>query len=119
MSTSDGVLINTGGTIASVVYGWNQSATPPSGLTFTAVADPSTLLAGQPAVAVFIASVQAALDASDTTVLRVGEAVSLGLTTFITPDVVAWTTYRRALRTLLKSQTVATLPTRPAYPVGS
>ena len=66
----------------------------------------------------FIASVQSALDDTDTTMHRINEAVSLGLTTWTTADVVTFVNYRRALRALLKSTTVGVLPTKPAYPVG-
>jgi hypothetical protein len=119
MKNPNGVLINSGGTITSVVYGWSDAAVPPDGQTFLAVADVSGFEAGQPAAKVFAASAQAALDASDTTMLRVTEAVALGLTTMSADDVVAWVNYRRALRALLKSTTIASLPARPAYPVGT
>jgi hypothetical protein len=67
----------------------------------------------------FIASVQSALDNTDTTMHRISEAISLGLTTATATDVVAYVNYRRALRVLLKSTTVGTLPTKPAFPVGT
>jgi predicted amidohydrolase YtcJ len=70
-------------------------------------------------LAAFISQVQSALDESDKTMMRVQEAISLGLTTATTADVVAYVNYRRALRALLASTTVGVLPTKPAYPVGS
>ncbi len=70
-------------------------------------------------VSAFIASVQSALDDTDTTMHRINEAVFLGLTTMTATDVVTFVNYRRALRALLKSTTVGVLPTKPAYPVGS
>jgi hypothetical protein len=84
---------------------------------FTAPAQPSPTLAQL--LAPFIASVQSALDNTDTTMHRINEAVSLGLTTMTAIDVVAYVNYRRALRALLKSTTVGVLPTKPAYPAGS
>ena len=72
------------------------------------------------ALSVFILQVQIALDASDSTMnQRIPEAVALGLNTWNSSDVVAWVNYRRALRTLLKSSTVQTIPTKPAYPAGT
>lgn len=67
----------------------------------------------------FIGEVQASLTASDETLKRIQEAISLGTNTGTSPDVVAFVTYRRALRQLLMSQTVQTLPTKPAYPAGT
>ena len=64
-------------------------------------------------------SVQAALDESDKTMSRIQEGISLGLTTALSTDVVAWVNYRRSLRSLLKSTTVGVLPTKPSYPVGT
>ena len=60
-----------------------------------------------------------ALAKSDDTMLRVQEAISLGLTTWLTADVVAWVNYRRELRPLIKSSVLQLLPTKPTYPVGS
>jgi hypothetical protein len=94
--------------------GWTAVAT--GGVwTFSAPATPSAavLLAG------FIVSAQAALDASDTTMHRIAEGVSLGSTSWTGTDVVAWVTYRRALRALLSSTSAGTLPTKPAYPAGT
>lgn len=117
MSTQNGVLINAGGTIVSVVHGWGSNAAPPAGQTF--MPTDGNLEPGQPAIGVFIASVRAALDASDTTMFRVSEAVSLGTTTLIAADVVAWVSYRRALRALLSAETITAIPARPAYPAGT
>lgn len=66
----------------------------------------------------FKSLVLAALDASDETMIRVQEAISLGLSTAATADVVAFVNYRRALRALLNSASVTTLPT-PIYPAGT
>ena len=115
----NGVLINSEGTIVSVVYGWGDSAVPPAGQTFMAAIDTVGLAAGQSAVKVFIASVKDALSATDPTMFRITEAVSLGLTTTSAPDVVAWVNYRRALRDLLKASTITELPHRPSYPAGT
>jgi hypothetical protein len=119
VSTQNGVLINSGGTIVSIVLGWAQSAVAPEGQTFSAVDNVSEFTPGQPALSMFTASVKTALDASDKTMFRISEAVTLGLTTWSTADVVAWVTYRRALRALLGASTVTSLPARPAYPVGT
>jgi hypothetical protein len=114
---TDGVLINAGGTIVSIVFGFVGSA--PAGQTFAPLAEAAAFHAGQSSVSVFVASAQAALDISDTTVYRITEAVALGDTTWTASDVVAFVHYRRALRALLTSTTVGVLPTRPAYPAGT
>lgn len=62
---------------------------------------------------------QAALDDTDTTMHRINEAISLGLTTATATDVVTFVNYRRALRALLESTTVGVLPTKPSYPAGT
>lgn len=66
---------------------------------------------------------KAALDASDTTMHRITEAVSLGLTTLTTADVVAFMQWRRDLRSILSQSQPATtptaLPTKPAYPANT
>lgn len=60
------------------------------------------------------------LEASDTTMLRITEAVALGLTTWTTPDVVDFVNYRRSLRAVAAENSNATqIPTRPAYPTGT
>lgn len=61
---------------------------------------------------------QAALTVSDKTMLRISEAVSLGLTTWTTPDVVAYIQYRRSLRDLVASKVVTPIPSAPPYPAG-
>ena len=74
---------------------------------------PSVLLGG------FIASVQAALTASDGVMTRTQEAISLGLNTANSPDVIAYINYRRALRALLKSTAAGSLPISPPFPAGT
>lgn len=64
-------------------------------------------------------SAAAALAASDVTMLRVNEAIILGDVTATDPTVIAWATYRRALRAEVKAATVGTLPVRPAFPSGT
>ena len=88
------------------------SGTPPVIITLSG--PPAALL-----LAAFVASVQAALDATDTTMHRIAEGISLGSTSWTATDVVAWVTYRRALRALLASTAAGTLPSRPAYPAGT
>jgi len=84
---------------------------------FSAPVQPSPTLAQL--LSAFIASVQSALDDTDTTMHRISEAVSLGLTTMTATDVVTFVNYRRSLRALLKSTSVGVLPTKPAYPQGT
>ena len=56
---------------------------------------------------------------ADKTMLRIQEAISLGLTTALATDVVAWVNYRKSLRTLVTSTTAQSLPSKPAYPSGT
>jgi len=64
---------------------------------------------------------QAALTKTDTTMLRVQEAITLGLTTATTADVVAFVHYRKALRAIVDGTdtTSTSLPAQPAYPQGT
>lgn len=66
------------------------------------------------------AAARAALDASDITMIRVSEAVSLGLTTWTAADVVAFAHWRRTLRAMVSgAPTTAAIPTMPAYPAST
>jgi hypothetical protein len=85
--------------------------------TFTAPPAPTPTSAQL--VANFLASVQSALTESDNTLKRVQEAISLGTNNALATDVIAFMNYRRALRALLKSTSVGTLPTKPAFPQGT
>jgi hypothetical protein len=69
----------------------------------------------------FQATARAALDESDTTMHRIAEAVALGLGSWTAADVVAWVTYRRALRAIVAASTgsAGTLPAKPAWPAGT
>lgn len=67
----------------------------------------------------FLTEVSSALFQSDVVLVRVQEAVSLGLTTWTTTDVVAWSNYRRNVRALMRSEFPGTLPDKPPYPVGT
>lgn len=116
-SHPDGVFINASGTIEAVVYGFGGIV--PTGLSFQAVSDASNYKVGTLAVSVFAASVKAALAASDTTMHRIAEGVSSGLTTWTAADVVTWVTYRRSLRALLSASSTVSLPERPPYPAGT
>lgn len=58
------------------------------------------------------------LDASDTTINRIAEAVALGLTTWTTADVVVFVNYRRALRAVLSGASNS-VPIKPPYPAGT
>lgn len=60
-----------------------------------------------------------ALNKADLTAIRIGEAVTLGLNSWTSTDIVAWTNYRRSLRAALSAATVGTLPTKPSYPAGT
>lgn len=68
--------------------------------------------------AMLVSEAKRLLDKSDTTMLRVQEAISLGLTTPTTADVVAWVEYRKALRAIISTKT-GTLPTQPPYPANT
>lgn len=62
----------------------------------------------------------AALAGSDATMNRIAEAVALGLSSWTSPDVVAWVKYRRSLRGIVTGASSATaLPARPAFPSGT
>ncbi len=63
------------------------------------------------------AAARQALTASDLTMDRIAEGVSLGLTTWTTADVIAFVQYRRSLRTA--ATTGVALPERPSYPAGT
>lgn len=67
----------------------------------------------------FISQIQGAINESDKTMLRVNEAISLGLNTITSEDVVAYVDYRRTLRSLLASQSVTNIPSKPPYPAGT
>jgi hypothetical protein len=64
-----------------------------------------------------------ALTASDTSMLRIYEAVILGETTMQAADVVAFVNWRQEVRAILSTAQPAELPTdlptMPAYPVGT
>lgn len=64
---------------------------------------------------------QAAIAASDVTMLRIADAVAVGKTTWTTTDVVTWATYRRALRAIIDGTdtTSTALATKPAYPANT
>ena len=64
---------------------------------------------------------QSALTKTDTTMLRVQEAITLGLTTATTADVVAFVQYRKALRGIVDGTdtTSTSLPAQPAYPANT
>lgn len=55
---------------------------------------------------------------SDLTMTRTAEAVSLGLTTWTTNDVVTFVEYRRELRSIIKTGS-GSIPTKPPYPEGT
>ncbi len=70
----------------------------------------------QSAITSMNAASAAALAESDKTMLRIQEAISLGLTTPTTADVIAWVNYRKNLRILVTSNVAQSLPNKPAYP---
>lgn len=69
------------------------------------------------------AKAKAALSSSDTSMLRIYEAVILGDTTMESPDVVAYVKWRQELRAILSTaqpeEIPDALPAMPAYPVGT
>ena len=91
--------------------GWSASESSGS-WSFTAPAADSPSLARQ---------ARAAIAASDVTMLRVADAVAVGKTTWTTADVVAWASYRRALRAIIDGTdtTSTALPSKPAYPANT
>ena len=70
-------------------------------------------------LAAYKSSAQIALEKADLTAIRIGEAVTLGLNSWTSADVIAWTNYRRDLRISLSAAIVGTLPTKPSYPAGT
>ncbi len=64
---------------------------------------------------------RAAIAETDVTMLRVADAVAVGKTSWTAADVVAWATYRRALRAIIEGTdpTSTALPARPAYPANT
>lgn len=73
--------------------------------------------------AAYQAKAQVTLSDSDTSMLRIYEAVILGNTTMEAADVVAFVKWRQALRAILSEKQPNILPTdlpaRPAYPAGT
>jgi len=72
----------------------------------------------------FQGKVKALLDSSDTTMARINEAISLGLTTATAADVVAYVQWRRYLRTLVSNSdvppsSIPTITSAPPYPAGT
>lgn len=61
------------------------------------------------------------LENSDLTMLRIQEAITLGLKSATDADVVAFVNWRRALRDIVGGQDTSStsIPTRPAYPTGT
>lgn len=85
----------------------------------TSLQTEQTAYAAQIAITSTNANALTALIASDRTMLRIQEAISLGLATDLTPDVVAWVNYRRALRLLVTATKAQALPIKPPYPQGT
>ena len=73
--------------------------------------------------AAYQAAAKVVLEGTDTTMHRIAEGVSLGLTSWTAADVVAWVNYRRLLRVILGEAQPATVPTalpaQPTYPAGT
>ena len=68
-----------------------------------------------------VISAKGELSSTDTTVLRIQEAISLGILTSTTPSVVAFMAYRKELRAIISGVDIASvsLPFKPAYPAGT
>ncbi len=100
-----------------------------SGQIITTGSDGAPVLSDRPAAtpaqqwATYQAKARATLTKSDTSMLRIYEAVILGDTTMESPDVVAFVKWRQALRTILSTaqpeEIPDVLPAMPAYPVGT
>lgn len=73
--------------------------------------------------AAYQTAAQGTLSDSDTSMLRIYEAVILGDTTMEAPDVVAFVKWRQELRAILSTaqpeEIPDALPAMPAYPVGT
>lgn len=73
--------------------------------------------------AAYQAGARETLGASDTSMLRIYEAVILGATTMAAADVVAFVQWRQTLRAILSASQPDDIPTdlpaMPAYPVGT
>lgn len=99
---------------------WNLSSPEPTSEQLIAAEPAADAAAAWDA---YKAEAQTALNDTDDIVLRVVEAVALGLTTYTTADVVAFVNYRRELRAILTETQPAviptSLPTKPAYPAGT
>ena len=64
----------------------------------------------------------AALNRSDTTMHRITEAISLGLTMQTSADTVAYVQWRRSLRSIVSAATgdaTTVIPAEPPYPTGT
>ncbi len=85
------------------------------------VAAGNTPDAAPTAVVSLIQQAKTALAATDTTMLRIADAVAVGKTTWTTEDVAAWAAYRRALREIVNGTdtTSTVLPVAPAYPANT
>lgn len=104
---------------ALLLPSWPQGMTL---LTDTQVAALAVPTAAQQWVA-FQGQAQAALSGTSVTLERICEGVALGTCAFTNPDVVAFMSYRKALRAILSEAQPAAIPTalpiKPAYPAGT
>lgn len=102
------------------IKSWSLSVTQPTATQIAAAESAAETFSSWMA---YKTEVQNALNDSDTTMLRVAEALALGLTTYTAADVVTFVNYRRELRAILTETQPAviptSLPTKPAYPVGT
>lgn len=117
-------LIDTNGIVRNIIqYDGIASYNPPFGFTLEQVNDwVNTGQATDVPEPSIISNVYyqaiSAIDKADNTMLRISEAISLGLTTWTASDVVAFVEYRRALRQIISTKS-GSMPVKPPYPAGT
>jgi hypothetical protein len=116
--SQDGALHDDGEGAALSLSSWPQGMTQ---LTDDQLAGIHAATSAAQALAELQSSAQAALDKTSITVERIVEGVSHGTCGFTNPDVVAFMSYRKALRDIVSGKDTAStaLPTPAPYPSGT